>query len=126
MRVQVLGTVQAVNDREYVRKDGTKGIAHGVTFNVNGESLQGEIYHNGDEWQKMGCRAGAVGTMVIWLNTQQKQTKDGRNYTSNEWRFMEFRLANASVHAAPAEPSAQEVAAGFAEAAEVDPSNSPI
>lgn len=127
MKVQVLGTVQAVNDREYTRKDGAKGVAHGVIFNVNGELLQGEIYHNGDEWQKMGCRAGAVGTMAIWLSTQQRQSKDGRNYMSNEWRFMDFRLANASAPSAPAAPAEehqeQAAPAAPAQAADVDPNS---
>lgn len=106
MRLQVLGTVQAVTDREFTRRDGTQGVAHNVMLNVNGELLQGDIFTSGDNWQNMGCKAGAVGTMSIWMETRQKQTKDGHNYMSNEWRFMDFRLANAQ---APAELSAQEV-----------------
>lgn len=122
MRVQVLGTVKSVIDREFTRKNGEKGIAHGVMFNVNGEDLQGELFNNGEEWQKMGCQVGAIGTMTIWLTSKPKQTQDGRNYISNEWKFMEFRLANQNI-AAPSAPGEQAPAAPaqVAEAAEVDP-----
>jgi len=95
MRVPILGTVQSVNVREYVRKDGTNGVAHNVLFESNGYFLEDNFYMGEAEWETMNIKPGVIGTMVVNLENKDKATRDGGTFRVKEWRFVDFRMANA-------------------------------
>lgn len=120
MRAEFLGQILSVVRRDYTRKDGTSGVAHTVTFSANNQILTDDFFRSDEDFAKMGITAGAIGTLVINVKCVEKQTREGKPFTSREWNFMDFRLANnnqpqpqpqpavAPSEPQPAAPAAQE------------------
>ena len=124
--MKALVTIESVEiTRKVQRQDGTWGNVYGVIMVSGDDKILAECWRSEEGMKKNGIVPGAIGTAHLEFKVSRGVSKAGNPYLIGNISLRGFDLANQNIRAdAPAtteqkqpEASAEEVAAGMAEAA---------
>ena len=119
--MKLLATIKSVEiTRTFQHQDGTYGNVYGVTIESGNNTIIAETFRSAESQKKVGIVPGAIGNATLIFDVNRGTSKAGNPYVIQSIKLDRFDLANQNIRTdAPAnapEPSAEEVAAGFAEA----------
>lgn len=124
--MKALVTIESVEiTRKVQRQDGTWGNVYGVIMVSGDDKILAECWRSEEGMKKNGIVPGAIGTAHLEFKVSRGVSKAGNPYLIGNISLRGFDLANQNIRtdapatSAPAQPeaSAEEVAAGMAEAA---------
>lgn len=123
--MKVVGTIKdIVLDREYTRQDGTTASIHNVVIVAGDDEFVAQTFISRDSMEKRGIRIGAIGNARIEFEARSWNDREGKNHKTQQVTLGDWRSATGTT-TTTTEPSQQEVAAAFAEMAEVAEAQAP-
>lgn len=120
--MKVVGTIKdIVLDREYTRQDGTTASIHKVIIESGDDEFVAQTFVSREGMEKRGIKIGAIGNARIEFEVRSWIDREGKNHKDQQVTLGDWRAASgtSTATATTTEPSQQEVAATFAEMAEV-------